>query len=463
MPPIKAELKRLRVTEDVTFQSGEREFPLAKGQVVNVDPDTADELVKAGQAEEYDEATESKELEEQKRERDAEEKEALIEIRDLLKEDQEERRRVRVHDPVIEQDGMGGFKSVAHFLREVVQGSRPGSRPPETLRAWDEFAEKRAKAEGEKQMNTGDDEAGGFLVPADIATTWMPPALEASITTPRAFRVPLTGNRVEIPALVDDDHSQHYFGGVQIARPGEGGQKPQTRPELRMIELRLQKMTVLVPVTDELIEDSAVSMAAFLNTIIPQAIAFQRDDDHINGTGANMALGALNAANPALIAVAPQPAQDPNTIVYENLVNMWARFKMVNRGATTWIASHEAFPQLATMAMVMGTAGVAVWMPAGGAADSPFSTLFGIPLILTEKAQALGVQGDIGLVDWSQYYYADKGGIQAASSIHLWFDFDMTAFRFVLRSDGQPAWNTPLTPLRGNDSLSPFVTLQARP
>ena len=70
---------------------------------------------------------------------------------------------------------------------------------------------------------------------------------------------------------------------------------------------------------------------------------------------------------------------------------------------------------------------------------------------------------DIILADWSQYAIAQKaGGIKAASSIHLYFNYDKQVFRFVLRYDGQPTWAIDLTPRRG-PTVSPFVVLATRP
>jgi HK97 family phage major capsid protein len=65
-------------------------------------------------------------------------------------------------------------------------------------------------------------------------------------------------------------------------------------------------------------------------------------------------------------------------------------------------------------------------------------------------------------VDLSQYMSVVKaGGIRQDVSIHLFFDYDITAFRFVLRVGGQPWWNAPITRQNGL-SRSPFVTLAAR-
>ena len=79
----------------------------------------------------------------------------------------------------------------------------------------------------------------------------------------------------------------------------------------------------------------------------------------------------------------------------------------------------------------------------------------------TEYNAALGTIGDILLVSPSQYQLIEKsGGVQYASSIHVYFTTDESAFRFVYRIDGAPQWNTTLT---GKDTVarSPFVDLLA--
>jgi len=85
----------------------------------------------------------------------------------------------------------------------------------------------------------------------------------------------------------------------------------------------------------------------------------------------------------------------------------------------------------------------------------------GRPLLFTEKCQALGTAGDIALCDFSQYAIGQRGGTKTAMSIHVGFIFDKTAFRFVLRYDGQPTWLTTLTPRRGTNTLSPFIVLNS--
>lgn len=103
-----------------------------------------------------------------------------------------------------------------------------------------------------------------------------------------------------------------------------------------------------------------------------------------------------------------------------------------------------------------------MYVPAGGLSEKPYGTLFGRPVIPLEQCSAAGDVGDIILADISQYLLIDKGGIKAASSVHVRFLYDENVFRFIYRVDGQPIWNKPLTPFKGSATVSPFVTLAKR-
>jgi len=71
----------------------------------------------------------------------------------------------------------------------------------------------------------------------------------------------------------------------------------------------------------------------------------------------------------------------------------------------------------------------------------------------------MGTVGDIVLASLSNYQAIQKGGIEAASSIHVQLLTDETVFRFVYRVDGAPTWGAALTPFKGSNTQSPFVAL----
>jgi hypothetical protein len=62
-----------------------------------------------------------------------------------------------------------------------------------------------------------------------------------------------------------------------------------------------------------------------------------------------------------------------------------------------------------------------------------------------------------------QYWILRKAaGLKADTSIHLYFDQGLTAFRFTFRMNGQPAWSAPVTPQNSANTLSWAVVLDGR-
>lgn len=224
--------------------------------------------------------------------------------------------------------------------------------------------------------------------------------------------------------------------------------------------MELKKLIGLCWATDELVED-----AALLETVIREGFkeefGFKLDDAILNGTGAGMPLGVLNS--PCLVTASMETGQPAATIVYENILALWARMPGRNRKKAVWCINQDIEPQLYSMGLMIGFGGSPVYLPPSGASEQPYGSLFGRPVIPLEQCATLGTVGDIILGDFSTYILADKGGIQSAVSIHVRFQWDEQVFRFVLRQDGQPLWNNTLTPFKGSNEQSPFVTLEARP
>jgi len=351
----------------------------------------------------------------------------------------------------------GGFVNFAHFAQEVYRAG-PGNNRSEALNRW----QQHCKASG---LSEGVNADGGFLVPTEFKDKLLMNVLESAIVRPRATVIPMSSNSVKIPTVLETSRASSVYGGIVIYRPGEGAAKTASKPEFGQVQLTLHKLVGLCYVTDELLEDSPISLEPLLTRMFADAIAFTEDEDFINGTGANQALGIVNA--PCFVTVPKESGQAAATIVTENIVKMWSRCYPRSQGKAVWLANPDCFPQLATLSLNVGTGGSAVGLlqvNTSGIAGAPSMSLLGRPLILTEHCQTVGTVGDILLCDWSQYLIGSKsgGGLKVDTSIHLKFDYDETAYRFVLRYDGQPWWAGALTPKHGSNTLSPFVGLATR-
>ena len=101
--------------------------------------------------------------------------------------------------------------------------------------------------------------------------------------------------------------------------------------------------------------------------------------------------------------------------------------------------------------------GVSVFEPA----SQPTATLFGRPILFTEKLPTLGTQGDILLIDPMMSAVGLRAGITLVILPHLYFNSDELAFRLRVRVDGKSLWGKVLTPKNGA-TVSPFVQLATR-
>jgi HK97 family phage major capsid protein len=129
-----------------------------------------------------------------------------------------------------------------------------------------------------------------------------------------------------------------------------------------------------------------------------------------------------------------------------------------------WIISPDAMANLLTMPFVQGGASPILLGNGGtftnsGQSNPPMSIL-GNPVIVSEKARALGSSGDINFVDFGFYLIGDRQAMSARQSEDFRFQNDLTAFRVIERLDGRPWLATPITPQNGSsNTLSPFVKL----
>ncbi len=342
----------------------------------------------------------------------------------------------------------GGFDNVGDFAKSVANSAHGLD---EKMKAW--------KGVSEKTLNEGVQSDGGFTVPPEFSSNLWERSIETSKFYDKVSDFPTTSNEYHMTALVDESHASNLYGGVTMYYKAEEAAYTASYPKFRDVEWRLNKLTGLTYISDELLEDSNQNMTAVISRLFSNAMAWQIDKDILTGSGVGKPLGIKNS--PSIIHVAKKDGQVEDTIVYENLVKMWAR--QWGKGNSYWVHNDNVLPSLMTMTIEGGTASTPIWIPGNDASKTPNGMIFGRPLLSSEHCDTLGDLGDIYLVDFSQYGVAHKnnGGIKAATSMHLKFDYDQLAYKISFRWDGQSMWNSAFQPANG-DTLSPFVNLAER-
>jgi HK97 family phage major capsid protein len=296
---------------------------------------------------------------------------------------------------------------------------------------------------------------GGFLVPETLRSQLMQIALESSVIRPLATVVPMDSARVPFPMIDVTTNQGSVFGGMIAYWGEEGAALTDSSPKFGRIELDAKKLTGLSAVPNELLQDSAISFSALIENLWPKAISFSEDAAFQTGSGVGEPLGYRGAGNKAAIAVNRGTA---STIKYLDIIAMYAQMLPSSLNNAVWICSPDAIPQLLQMSLTVGTGGNAMFV-VNATGPMPMS-LLGRPLIITEKASALGTRGDLSFVDLSYYLVGDRQSMSADSSTDFNFGSDKTTFRIIQRVDGRPWLKSAITPQNGSaNKLSPFIEL----
>lgn len=358
---------------------------------------------------------------------------------------------VKVEKPNFTKDPMKGFNSPREYFGAVVKASvNPGKHKDARLNYL--------AAVGSDEHSGASDPYGGFLVPEGMSPQLLTLGIESNPLIGRVQNIPMGSPSIKINARVDKNHSTSVSGGLTVSRRGETGAFSSSRMEFEQIELTAATLAGLSYSTEELLRDSPQSVGALLEAGFRDQFASQNVLDLLYGTGVGEPLGVLNSG--ATVTVAKEGGQTADTIVTNNILKM--RQRVYNYSNAIWMANHDTYIELTKLNIESTTpVGATFLFAPGNGTDRP-DTLLGRPIIFSEYAATLGDKGDIMCVNMAEYLYGVYQPLESAESIHVRFLNHEQAFKFTLRDAGAPWWKTAMTPAKGANTMSPFVTLAAR-
>jgi HK97 family phage major capsid protein len=345
-------------------------------------------------------------------------------------------------------DQTGGFHALAEFAQAVHRANpqTPGNIVDPRLAAM-----YRASPTGYMREGASND---GYMVPPQYRDRIWELVHGSDNLMAEVDAEPTTANQVND---LSDDWTPWGGTGIRAYWRGEAQQMQATRPNVNPRSVVLHELYAFVLATDELMED-APRLNARLETKAAQAINWKMDDAIINGDGVGKPLGYMKSG--ALVSVAKEASQVADTVVAMNVSKMFSRLLPQSVGNAHWRINSDVIPQLMTMTL----GDQPIWTPpSSGFTQAPGGFLLGRPVRISEHCETVGDKGDVQLIDPKGYYGLRKeGGVRFASSIHLYFDYGMQAFRWTVRFGGQPHMKAPLAPAKGTATKSHFVTLDAR-
>lgn len=341
-----------------------------------------------------------------------------------------------------------GFRDAGEFAMAVRNANPHGaSRVDERLTAMAEIM----AAPSNVHVERGSDE--GYMVPPAMRDAIWNVVDSTDDLLSMVDSEPTSSNSV---TMLADESTPWGSTGIQAYWAGEQSQFTASKLATQARTINLHKLYAFTNASDELLDD-APRLANRLTQKAGLAIAWKMSNAIIYGDGVGKPLGYFQSG--ALVTQAKKSGQSAATFVAENVGAMAARLKGGSLQRAVWLMNPDVLPQL--MQLTIGDQ--PVWTPpVAGLTGAPGGYLLGRPIIFSEHCKTLGTVGDVMLIDPKGYYAPRKTGTKFARSIHLYFDYDVEAFRWTFRFGGQPYLSAPVSAANGSNSKSHFVALATR-
>lgn len=232
-----------------------------------------------------------------------------------------------------------------------------------------EISVNRAKA-----LNVADDEDGGYLVPEPLANEIIRIDQTGYGIARREFAYNLltVGNTKRVTAL---------GSALSVYWVDEGEKKPASQPSFNMVTLALKKLVVIVPMTEEVVEDAGVNLTELVAQLIREAVDKEVDLQFFNGDG-TVWTGLLN--DPSIPSNALAATKDAADIRPEDIIALADDTPLSVNGK--YYMHRTVLTKVRTLRQNADGTGDYIYNPLGG---DDFGTLNGRPVVLSEAFPTL--------------------------------------------------------------------------
>ena len=295
---------------------------------------------------------------------------------------------------------------------------------------------KAASGQGESAVGFGDTLVDTTLIADILGQNFAQGSIYSRC---KIYNVGENSNGLKIPIADTSTRTESggVRGGVLSYWLNEADTKTASDAEFGQLNLGLNKLVVVIPTTDELLND-APALAQFLHDSAIDAILYKVDRAILYGNGGSSINGIANSAVTIVVT-----ATDPITIA--EIEDMYHAYYGSPNGV--WCMSKAAQEEVIDLDWTTQPNGYDFEVTE----DAPFGRLYGLPILVTDVMSG----DDIVLGDYSQFILAQKEVTQAVNS-SLKFLEDEKYFRFVLRINGDVGWTSSMT-LEDGSVVSPFV------
>lgn len=284
--------------------------------------------------------------------------------------------------------------------------------------------------EQKSSLNLGTNSAGGYVVAPEYSTQIIEKITEISPMRQAARVVSIGTTEVLFPVV-----TTKLSGGWVT----ETGQRPDSQPVFDQIKIEAHEHAVVVPISQQLIEDSFIDLQAYLSGQIAEQFALAEAQAFISGDGDGKPFGFLH--NPALFGQQELAQNADFETVVAAVIDLFYKLKTGYSRNAAWMMNRK------TMGIIRKAADTTVKgaMWSDGLADGTPPRLLGRPVFeapdmpdLESSATPAEDTFPIALGDWSTAYtIIDRIGVQLMRDDYTGADNGIVKMRARRRVGGR--------------------------
>lgn len=270
-------------------------------------------------------------------------------------------------------------------------------------------------------LSEGVDSEGGYLVPDEFEQTLVTALAEESTIRGLANVIQTTSGDRKIPIVATHGTAAWLDEGTQYTESNE---------VFEQVSLSAFKLGTFLKISEELLNDSAFNLEAYLASEFARRIAAAEEEAFVAGDGKGKPTGVFAATGGAPSGATSAKATD---ISADDLIDLHYSLRAPYRKNATWLMNDST---VKTVRKLKDTTGQYLWQPAltVGAPD----TILGRPVATTVYAPEIKAGAKtVAFGDFSYYWIADRQGRSFKRLNELFATTGQVGFLASQRVDGK--------------------------
>lgn len=286
---------------------------------------------------------------------------------------------------------------------------------------WDAMRLNHSPAEVRNALSIGTDTEGGYLVPDEFERTLVDTLADQNIMRTLAKVITTTSGDRKIPVVATHGSAAWLDEG-----------KPYTESDdtFNQVTLSAFKLGTFLKVSEELLNDSAFDIEAYLASEFARRMGAAEEEAFINGDGSGKPTGIFHPTSGAHSTVT---TAKPIDITADELIDLHYALRAPYRKNAVWLMNDAT---VKTVRKLKDTTGQYLWQPALTAGDP--DTILGRPVHTSTFVPEIKAGArTVAFGDLSYYWIADRVGRSFKRLNELFATTGQVGFLASQRLDGK--------------------------